>query len=258
MDKTLQDLAWSVLPKEFKEEVRRIGNILNKDASVMFGTIGQLSHKHLDLFVKLFGIDNLTSDAKEEDEMLTVSRKKVQEEYAVISKELSHRDTDAEDYIAWNYVKMTFEEFYGSKCLPDACNVASTETKPAKPKFKVGDRVITPERGKNMPLTIRCKTGKHYYAFEEIDYDIHEDYLEPYTEQEENVNLSQETSNSDKYFDTILKKGFSKERRLNIAAMAMQGLLANPNNNASLSETIADALNCADALLHEVEKGGSK
>lgn len=39
--------------------------------------------------------------------------------------------------------------------------------------------------------------------------------------------------------------------------MMMQGLLANPNNNANLSETVVDALNCADALIAEVEKGNS-
>lgn len=72
----------------------------------------------------------------------------------------------------------------------------------------------------------------------------------------ENVNLSQETSNCDKQFDNILKDNFSKELRLNIAAIAMQGLLSNPNSNTNISEIVADALNCADALIAESEKEG--
>lgn len=53
--------------------------------------------------------------------------------------------------------------------------------------------------------------------------------LEPYTEpEEESRNLSQETANCDKHFDNILKDSFRNERRLNIAAMAMQGILSNP------------------------------
>ena len=53
--------------------------------------------------------------------------------------------------------------------------------------------------------------------------------LEPYTEPEEKSrNLSQETANCDKHFDNILKDSFRNERRLNIAAMAMQGIVSNP------------------------------
>lgn len=61
----------------------------------------------------------------------------------------------------------------------------------------------------------------------------------------------------DKHFDNILKDSFRDHNRLHIAAMAMQGILANSNNNANLSETVVDALNCADALIAEVEKGNS-
>lgn len=67
-------------------------------------------------------------------------------------------------------------------------------------------------------------------------------------------NLSQ---NCDKQFDNILKDGFRNERRLNIAAMAMQGILScdlcqNPDTLAK------SALLYADALIAECEKKGGE
>lgn len=111
MKKELQDYVWKhCLPQEFKEEVKK-----------MYATPYKYFESNYSgacaAFNMLFGIHNLTSDA-EGEEMLMVSRKRVQDEYAIISKELFRRDTDAEDYIAWNYAKMTFEELFGPKCLP--------------------------------------------------------------------------------------------------------------------------------------------
>lgn len=65
-------------------------------------------------------------------------------------------------------------------------------------------------------------------------------------------------------FDRIIKDGFAKERRLNIAAMAMQGLLSNcnfvPNTSISDSELINDivgkSFELADELIRQAEKGG--
>ena len=68
MDKTLQDLAWSCLPKEFKEEVKK---------EYRKGYVCET----LTMLITLFGHHNLTSDAEEEG-MLTVSRKRVREMYA--------------------------------------------------------------------------------------------------------------------------------------------------------------------------------
>lgn len=195
MTKELQDLAWSVLPKEFKEEVKEDYNyaILNRE------------YAKQQILENLFGEHNLTSDAEGEDEVLTVSRKKVQEEYAVISKELSHRDTDAEDYIAWNYVKMTFGELFGSNCLPDNVdssesnvdssrgNVDSLEPKPAEPKFKVGDRVRVKGYGYE-PNLHKGDIGEIldindeeqcFVLFKKSQAWIYADCLEPYTEPKE-------------------------------------------------------------------------
>ena len=68
MTKELQDHVWSILPKEFKEEVKEIYS-----NAITYHPCGY-NHK-TDLLKYLFGRHNLTSDAVEE-EMLTVPRKK--------------------------------------------------------------------------------------------------------------------------------------------------------------------------------------
>lgn len=65
------------------------------------------------------------------------------------------------------------------------------------------------------------------------------------------------------HFDNILKDSFSKERRLHIAAMMAQGIMANPYivpdihiSEEELIESVADkSLKIADELIKEVEKG---
>lgn len=60
MNKTLQDLAWSVLPKEFKEEVKREWQIANNDEKLPHDAFLRGTYSML---ITLFGHDNLTSDA---------------------------------------------------------------------------------------------------------------------------------------------------------------------------------------------------
>ena len=72
MNKELQDLAWSVLPKKFKEEVKLLYRIADSDIDRMIAVI---------MLENVFGLDNLTSDAEGEDEMLWISRKEVQKHY---------------------------------------------------------------------------------------------------------------------------------------------------------------------------------
>lgn len=103
-----------------------------------------------------------------------------------------------------------------------------------EPKFKVGDKVKIAKNGNvynnsigeiidissNESAYILFCNGQAWFRLTD---------LEPYTEpEEESRNLSQETANCDKHFDNILKDSFRNERRLNIAAMAMQGILSNP------------------------------
>lgn len=264
MNKELQDLAWSVLPKEFKEEVKKEWQTANDEERFPHDAFLRGCYSTM---VLLFSYHNLTSDA-EEEEMLTVRRKKVQEEYAVISKELSHRDTDAEDYIAWNYAKMTFENLFGSKCLPDEepqkissaddCIAMAKEEmgikeepKPAEPKFKVGDKVkdiSSPHDGGIYKVDdIKKSSDGFIYHIQGLigKSNVKESALEPYTEPTENRNLSQNIADCDKHFDNILREGFSKERRLNIAAMTMAALLASGKER----HPVKRALELTDALV---------
>lgn len=100
--------------------------------------------------------------------------------------------------------------------------------------------------------------------------------LEPYTEPTDNPNPSNSgelnSKDADKQFDNIVKDGFSKERRLNIAAMAMQGIIANPNELKYAIENFPTAEGCrnryvaiaqyamalADALITEAKKGETR
>lgn len=255
MTKELQDLAWSVLPKEFKEEVKCIGNILNKDASVMFGTIGQLSHKHLDLFVKLFGKHNLTSDT-EGEEMLCVPRKKVQEMYAA-NERIKTDLPDKETGIISDHINHILGHLFGSKCLPDE------EPKPAEPKYHRGEKVCY----NGYVYEIEGLVGKKRYALKGLNFDLDEDMIEPYTEPEKNIaenrNFSQDC---DKHFDAILKDGFQGLRRLNIATQVLCAITPKYQDDGDgiglsvLNEKnmIKCAYRLADALMAEAEKGGSK
>lgn len=337
LTKELQDLAWRVLPKEFKEEMKKryVKCLItaNDDAMV-----------EANLLIEIFGIHNLSSDA-EGEEMLMVSRKRVQEMYYYNEDILSLDPTHSGAIL----LKKKLQDLFGPKCLPDNVesldsNVDSLESKPAELRFKVGDMVrfkycCTPYRIDGFKML----DGAMLYQVGEVWAE--ESDLEPYTEPEENVikmkpieskvsvylatkeedkefrmllhengfvwnmgaslisdshwssgsesskmhyvypdktvtyygdktsdtltftefkkryfgedvNLSQETANCDKQFDNILKDSFRKHNRLHIAAMALSGLLANPNNNAELYDNVADALHCADALIAEAEKGG--
>ena len=233
MDKTTQNLIWSCLPHEYKKEVKRQYRIaINGNQYFTQCTLEYL-----------FGYHNLTSDAQVEDELLTVSRNKVQEQYALNVNALREGNlTDMQIEIATK-VKDTLYYLFGSKCLPDeACNVASSDvagskSKPAEPKFNPGDKVLR---------------KYHDYEDEELPYDIFEGYhgkdkqgyicgiestcwliresdLEPYTEPDtshetpvceshsgntsqkevnvnSNRNLSQETANCDKCPKSVQKK----------------------------------------------------
>lgn len=141
MNKEIQDLAWSLLPKEFKEEVKRIWSVevdcANKYKSEM--------HKNrTDLLYELFGEhlhwqNNLTSDAEGEVELLHVTRQKVIGLYANTKKlhnlytsatcinEAESRAIDRTDGTMW-----VLKNLFGSKCLPD---------EEPQPKFYKGDRV---------------------------------------------------------------------------------------------------------------------
>lgn len=122
MDKETQRIAWSCLPKEFKEEVKRMWDV-EVDCAIKYKS--EL-HKHrTDLLYELFGEhlhrqSNLTSDAEgEEDEMLCVRRKEVQGLFSACNR-YKHKcfiDRDSTNYLDGEMNILTI--LFGSKCLPD-------------------------------------------------------------------------------------------------------------------------------------------
>lgn len=308
MTKELQDLAWSVLPKDFKEEVKETYNEYTEKIAAKtepeYRIVGYTAAQtELEL---LFGIHNLTSDAEGEVELLHVTRQKVMGLYANAKKphdlytsatcinEAESRTIDHTDGIM-----RVLKNLFGSKCLPDEtvtdCN-GLQEPKPAEPKFKAGDKVriscaydngeiwdkVMHGRIATVKSVYRNAENKKIlmYQFKEGIRDFAEHWLEPCTEPEyehqhddtaqksadvnSNRNLSQNIANCDKEFDNILKDGFRGHNRLHIAAMAMQGLLANPNVTYCHSTVMEDiesliemSVQHTDALISECGKGGN-
>lgn len=143
------------------------------------------------------------------------------------------------------------------------------EPKPAEPKFHVGQMVRCLNNGEI--YIVLAKVGKHHYSLQGVEHDVHEDYLEPYTEPKEDHFVVNNEMVKD--LDTILKDSFSKERRLNIAKDFASVLLSRLNYDpftAQINCCCSDgaavnpyiniariALSVADALIAESEKGGS-
>lgn len=118
MDRELIDKAWACLPKEFKEEVKRMYRIADSDIDQMIATI---------MLENVFGLDNLTSDTEgEADEVLTVSRKQVQKMYA-FNEDILFLDPT---HSGAKLLKAKLYALFGSKCLPDE------EVKPAEPELR--------------------------------------------------------------------------------------------------------------------------
>lgn len=132
---------------------------------------------------------------------------------------------------------IALQELFGFKCLPDE----------AQPKQKDCDNPLADKEGCRWRNAGKC-------AFDSACY------FEPLNPQEPKPAEPQEDHivEDHEMVDNILKDGFSKERRLNVAAMAMQGMLSNTTRFSSyeISDLVRISLNCADALIKEA-KGGS-
>lgn len=262
MNKELIDHVWKhCLPKEFKEEVKKEYNRCGCYAT--------------EVLVRLFGIDNLTSDA-EGEEMLTVSREKIQEVYRQNKEEINRENVSSSDKDCYETVNEVLKTLFGSKCLPDE---VTKEPKPAEPKFKVGDKVnfsISADEdldGKIFMINpleptyiVVTEDGKGCTVFE---HDL-EPYTEPtstFTDGYQSQRKSQSATDCH-HFDNILNAGFRDHNRLHIAAMAMQGILGNEKatqyaiNNFRCSDGTLNrywgvaecSLAYADALIKEAEK----
>lgn len=106
MNKELQDLAWSLLPKEFKEEVKDIFTEYSN-------TITKFSAVRSEL-MNIFGIHNLTSDA-EGEELLTCEKYKVEEALNYCDE----LDSISGSHNMLNWGKQMIAYLFGSKCLLD-------------------------------------------------------------------------------------------------------------------------------------------
>lgn len=258
MTKELQDIAWSVLPKEFKDEVKVIyASIIKmmdmKPSSEVYA--GQLS-----TLESIFGIHNLTSDQDENAEILCVFRKRAQELYAKAKKA-----DDASSYFGG--YEDALEDLFGDKYMPDdsiklhaSCEQVK-EPKPDEPKFHVGDIVrfkycCTPYRIDGFKML----DGAMLYQVGEVWAE--ESDLEPYAESTDNPipsnsrELNSQEANSQS--DHILKASFSKELRLNIATQFCTAMLSNPalTNLMTAPGNIAElAIKSTDIFLDEYEKG---
>lgn len=234
----------------------------------------------------------------EGEEILTVSRKRVREMYAA-NERIKADSPDKETAHISDHINHVLKHLFGTKCLPD--NVESSEpnvdslpqnptencdnkshisadcNKPAEPNFKVGDMAVV--RGFKHPLlksdgaivTILSYHEKDdFYSCAiapNIGIVVAAKYLEPYTEP---TDFGREVNFPTKNNPTIyLKKSKNCDNRLQIAAMAMQGILSNIDLFKNVLETGTETLSgdgisyravakasllFADALIAESEK----
>lgn len=192
MYKTIQTTAWACLPREFKEEVKEYYE--NPSALGVKGTL---------LLENLFGIDNLTSDAKGE-EMLTVSRKRVQAYFRSHCEEISRENVSSSDKDCYEYANEVLKTLFGSKCLPDEGTDCTPVDKPepTEPKFKVDDEVVWDK--KIIAYVDEILNDGDYIIYSRLGnrYTVHESDLEPYTEPESNCS---EKLNSSDHFAGVSK-----------------------------------------------------
>lgn len=266
MNKELQDLAWAILPKEFKEDVRTIYaatmRMVDKRESAE-----QIYVNKLSTLEGIFGFDNLTSDAEGKG-MLTCEKSKVQRLYAEQSDFRDQKDDCLwKDYEVRDVILMVLQELFGSKCLPDELrenNFAKSDAKEdnfasKELKFKVGDKVrvkgcgYEPNLHKGDIGEILDTNDKEqcFVLFKKSQAWIYTDCLEPYTEPTENPIPSNSGELKSQLPDNQL--------RLKIAAMAMQGLLANSHQelvDMKIEQVAQFSFEMADSLIDKSKKGG--
>ena len=105
----LQNKVWSILPKEFKEEVKRMHRIAYSDVDQMIVMI---------TLENVFGHQNLTSDA-EGEETLICEKSKVQRAYNTSREIVKAENPDSLMYSMHTQIMCVLESIFGSECLPD-------------------------------------------------------------------------------------------------------------------------------------------
>lgn len=264
-------------PTDYEQKKREFKK---KMLAELFKTKKALVNYENDIFNYTF--DHVYTLGKQEqdaegEEMLCVSRERVQEEYRE-SIDKAH-PYDLNSYNRGFYVGCAtmLRDLFGSKCLPDeicnvASNVASKEPKPAEPKYHIGQRVRCLNDGET--YIVLAKVGKCHYSLQGVEHDVNEDYLEPYTEPNGTCTddcpspcpSQDHIPDPAKMVDSIIKNGFRKHNRLHIAAMVIASIMGSSDWSDYRGATEKDvwrnmakaSLGVADALISESEKGGAK
>lgn len=267
MDIELIDRTWACLPKEFKEKVKkkyaRCVKIDEDDNPNLPAYAVKSAITRRALLEKLFGEHNLTSDT-EEEEMLTVPRKKVEEKWQRAYEQEAKYSRAQDSSVArlelyYNRgILSILDTLFGSKCLPDELNednFAKSEPKPSEPKFKMGDELALDKR-----IVVKVDEvfadGK-YLVYSRIGniYMVKESDLKPYTEP---VGTKDDTKGNtkDPTFTDDCKSQCKSPDRLRIAAMAMEGILSK-GELADPDEVTDMALIYADELIKKCEEGST-
>lgn len=270
----MTQLEYEQKKRECWEEFSR--NIPAYDLSYCYRIFGIVFDRAYALGKK-FGISEQV-DA-EGEEILTVSRKRVQEMYAA-NERIKADFPDKETAHISDHINHVLKHLFGSKCLPD--NVESSEpnvdslpqnptencdnkshisadcNKPAEPKFKVGDKVRYRPSGN--VYEVEGKTGRQHYALKGWLKDVLESDLEPYTRSNPNPSNSGELKlqtaedKSEVNLSIYLKKSKNCDNRLQIAAVAMQGILSNIDLFKNVLETGTETLSGDDISYRAVAK----
>lgn len=294
MNKELINHVWNhCLPKEFKEEVKELYDSGIKMMDIR-PSESQVYANKLSTLEYLFGLHNLTSDAEGEERLTVSRKKVqemfVEAQKAVPTCEHDRGFRNAELTILRNLFgsKCLPDE------TKDGTMDETKEPKPAEPKFKVGDKVRISCAYDNGEIWDKVMHGRIatissaywntqkilMYKFEENIRDFAEHWLKPYTGPQATTecsnldkeastctddcqsqcpshlrNLSQKTANCDKCPKSVQKTppdfGHS---RLNIAAMALQGILANSHQQMvemNVERVVDLAILTADTLIAE-------
>lgn len=283
----LQDLAWRSLSGEFKEVVKNYYQYALKHYQ-----ISSFQRNVSNTLERLFGTENLTSDAEGENEILCVSRKNVQRMYSYNEDKLSRDPTNKGALL----LKLRLDALFGSKCLPDEgtdCtpvelnedNFAKSELQPksvSEISEEISDRVaktIKAEFDKIEPKPAEPKVKRHVSVKEACEMLGVDESEATKLVKSEPIETCTETCTDDcsspdhfvvkdEMVDNIIMRGFENHNRLHVAAMAMHGILSNPvsaksimvpgNMEINVLSLAEKAVKIADVLTAECEKGGSK
>lgn len=284
MNKTLQDYVWSILPKEFKEEVKRLWSVEVDCATKYHSEL----HKHrVDLLYELFGEhlhwqNSLTSNEEGEEEFLTVQRSKVIDIFTQNTVLLSEGHSE---YLSgyYNGKCHVLKDLFSSKCLPD--ELREVIFAKSEPKFHKGDKVEVINYDFGLPSLSRCvheiftvsdvkynanqwmyKLETNKWLFNERDYlesiqwceHFLKAYKEPQPAESTNEGTRQEQCVSNNAesgthsFNHNLKDDFHDHNRLHIAPVAI-------NSHQEMVDMKIDkvaelAIETADTLIAECEE----